>query len=173
MSDRIDHTIRLGFRVFLQRIWKLMKHPIFITVTIVGNTWILLGTALLYYFEHDVNHKLQTVLDAIWWAVATVSTVGYGDISPVTPAGKVVGIGMMIVGTALFSTYTALFAGALVSTEISDIEKGVKGIERRFEGDEQALHDVIRTVETALADLHKLRTRKSDENLHRNPKSGA
>lgn len=108
-----------------------MKQPIFISITILGNSCILMGTLVLYIAEHDINPKLHTVLDAIWWAVATVSTVGYGDISPVTPLGKIVGIGMMIIGTALFSTYTALFAGALVVSEIEDIERELGALKKR------------------------------------------
>lgn len=169
MPKRLNSKIRIGLRIFLLRIFELMRQPIFIAVTILGNACIMCGTFVLFSVEKDVNPKLQTILDAIWWAVATVSTVGYGDISPVTPVGKITGIAMMIVGTALFSTYTALFAGALVSAEFGDLEKDVKDIEKAvtqlekdFETDEQTLHRVIETVETALVELHALKKRKSE-----------
>lgn len=158
MTGRFDHKIRMGLWIFLHRIIGLMKQPIFIAITILGNSCILIGTLVLYSVEHDVNPKLQTLLDAIWWAVATVSTVGYGDISPVTPTGKVIGIGMMIIGAALFSTYTALFAGALVTAEIGDM---VTQIEKDIESEEQTLHRVIKTVESALVELHALKKMRS------------
>ena len=146
-------------------------------ITIIGNSCILAGTFILYRVEHGVNSKLHSILDAIWWAVATVSTVGYGDVSPITPTGKVVGIGMMIIGTALFSSYTALFAGALVTAKFDDIEKEVHEIEKSVShlehelSDEQSIHRVIQTVQSALSELQKLR--KKNEYIRRNAKPSA
>lgn len=53
--------------------------------------------------------------DALWWACATVTTVGYGDRYPVTTTGRVVAVALMLVGVALFGTVTATVAAWLVS----------------------------------------------------------
>jgi voltage-gated potassium channel len=160
MTGRIRYKIHLGFRIFLRQIVDLMKQPVFIAITILGNMCILAGTAALYYVEHEINPKLHSALDAIWWAVATVSTVGYGDVSPVTSTGKLVGIGMMIVGTALFSAYTALFASAILTVELSDVEKEVRDIEKKIQTDEESIRSVIQTVESALAELRAIKIKK-------------
>lgn len=52
--------------------------------------------------------------DAMWWACTTMTTVGYGDLYPVTTAGRFVGVGLMIGGIALLGTVTATFASWLV-----------------------------------------------------------
>lgn len=131
MRKKISLHLNLGIQIFTKRLFGLIKQPVFIVLTILGNSLILIASLLLYHFEHGVNPKINSLLDTLWWAVATVTTVGYGDISPITTFGKIIGIFMMIVGTALFWCYTALFAGAIMAEEAlqqkpSDIEPHIK-----------------------------------------------
>lgn len=121
MRKKIVAHFSLGINLFVKRIWQLMQQPVFIVLTVVGNSLICISSALLYHFEHGINPKINSWLDTIWWAVATVTTVGYGDISPITTTGKIIGIFMMIIGTALFWCYTALFAGAIMAQEESEL----------------------------------------------------
>lgn len=95
---------------FISQIFVLMKNPYFILLTFVGNTSICIASFLFYYLEKDVNSKISSLLDALWWGFATATTTGYGDITPVTQAGKILGICLMLSGTALFAMFTALFA---------------------------------------------------------------
>src|SRR5215217_4347212 len=60
--------------------------------------------------------------DAIWWAVTTMTTVGYGDHYPVTAAGRLVAFGLMIGGIALLGTVTATLASWLVETVAAEKE---------------------------------------------------
>src|SRR3989344_5474120 len=121
MSRKIVRHFKVGFSLFTRRIWRLIQQPVFLVLTVIGNSLVIISSILLYHFEHGINPKISSGLDTIWWAVATVTTVGYGDISPVTPICKIIGIFMMIVGTALFWSYTALFAGAIMAEEIKEI----------------------------------------------------
>lgn len=121
-----------SLRLFLRRIFHLFKQPIFISLTVFGNIVIMTGTLTLYWIEKDVNPGIDSPLDTLWWAMSTVTTVGYGDITPITNPGKVVGILMMIIGTALFWSYTALFADAVISKEIIDLEMELKDIQKRL-----------------------------------------
>ncbi len=120
MSRQLVVHFHLGYKQIKKRLILLMKEPVFFALTIVGNTLIIVSSALLYHIENGINPRINSLLDTLWWAVATVTTVGYGDISPVTTLGKVIGIFMMIVGTALFWSYTALFAGAIMAEEIEE-----------------------------------------------------
>ena len=59
--------------------------------------------------------------DALWWAITTMSTVGYGDTFPVTTTGRVVAVGLMIGGIALLGTVTATIASWLVDSVSQEV----------------------------------------------------
>ncbi len=75
-------------------------------------TSVLLGGGTLYLVEGGPNPDVDQLTDGFWWAIVTLTTVGFGDISPVTPVGRVVGAVLMVAG--LFNI--ALFAGIVGST---------------------------------------------------------
>ena len=77
----------------------------------------LLGGVSIYLVEHNVNENINTIVDALWWALVTLTTVGYGDISPVTDVGRSVGGALMIAG--MFNL--ALFAGIVSTTLLSSV----------------------------------------------------
>jgi voltage-gated potassium channel len=59
----------------------------------------------------------------MWWACTTMTTVGYGDLYPVTTAGRFVGVGLMIGGIALLGTVTATFASWLLDAVRDEAEE--------------------------------------------------
>ena len=65
-----------------------------------------------------------TLTDALWWALVTMSTVGYGDISPATDAGKVVAVPLLIGGITVFGVLTANLATVMVREQAEAKEKG-------------------------------------------------
>ena len=67
---------------------------------------------------------IETFPDALWWSIVTATTVGYGDISPVTPLGRAVAVVLMLGGIGLFGALTANLASALMRSE-DTVEKGV------------------------------------------------
>ena len=68
--------------------------------------------SLFYVLEYGVNEELHSYLDAIYWALVTVSTVGYGDISPVTDIGKIISMFGIIFGIAMISFVTSVMVSA-------------------------------------------------------------
>lgn len=60
--------------------------------------------------------NIETAGDAIWWSIVTMSTVGYGDFTPVTQQGRVIGIFVIIVGVALFGVVTGFLANKFVGS---------------------------------------------------------
>jgi len=83
---------------------------------LLGASLLLLGAVLfaatgMYYLEHQVQpDKFGTVPDAAWWAVATLTTVGYGDVTPMTSAGKMFGAIVMIVGLTVLALPVAIIS---------------------------------------------------------------
>ncbi|MGW5371534.1 potassium channel family protein [Streptomyces sp. NPDC004009] len=83
------------------------------------------GSLAVYQQEHGVpGANMQTFGDAVWWAAATLSTVGYGDIVPVTPLGRVIATGMMACGLGLLGAVTGSFSSWLMQTFSREGDKG-------------------------------------------------
>lgn len=68
--------------------------------------------SIFYLLEFGINEGLNSYLDSIYWALVTISTVGYGDISPVTEMGKVVSMFGIIFGIAMISFVTSVMVSA-------------------------------------------------------------
>lgn len=107
--------VLISLRVFILEMLELAVSPIFILLTFLGNLLIVGFSCIFYLIELEKNPKIHSFLDALWWGFATATTTGYGDITPVTNQGKVLGILLMLSGTALFAMFTALFAEAIIT----------------------------------------------------------
>jgi voltage-gated potassium channel len=74
---------------------------------------VLLFASLLYAIEHKVQpDKFGTIPQAMWWAIVTLGTVGYGDVVPVTPLGKIVSVFTIVVGFAMIALPVAIISTA-------------------------------------------------------------
>ena len=74
---------------------------------------VLVGAAGLTWFEED-----RPFHDAIWWSIVTLTTVGFGDISPVSLGGRLIGVVLMFFGIGVLGTFTATIAGAFVEQRL-------------------------------------------------------
>lgn len=83
----------------------------------IGSTTLLIGVAALAMLDverYADGSEITTYSSALWWAIVTVTTVGYGDIAPVTSEGRFIAAGLMIGGIALLGIVTATLASWLV-----------------------------------------------------------
>lgn len=77
----------------------------------------------IYYCEHKVQPEaFASVFHSLWWATATLTTVGYGDVYPITTGGKVFTFFILIIGLGIVAVPTGLFASAL--SKARESEKG-------------------------------------------------
>lgn len=98
------------------------------TVVVIAVLLVLLSGLLERLVEPETFTSLGL---AYWWAVMTVTTVGYGDIVPVSPSGRIVASLLMLTGLALIPTLTSLIVATLVSkrTRIQQDEMDEQGME--------------------------------------------
>lgn len=113
---RTKKNILINFGFFISEIASLVITPVFILLTILGNLLIGVFSFLFYIFENNVNVKVNSYIDALWWGMATATTTGYGDITPVTFQGKILSMLLMLTGMAFFSMFTAIFAEKILSS---------------------------------------------------------
>ena len=85
----------------------------------VLGTATLLGGSSMYLVEARDNPDLDTLMDGMWWALVTTTTVGFGDIAPVTGLGRLIGAVMMVAGMFTLALFAGIVGSSLVSSVIS------------------------------------------------------
>ena len=123
---------------------------------VAGSTVLVLFVASLAVLdaERDAQgSQITSFGDAVWWAFTTVTTVGYGDRYPVTGAGKVVAVGLMLAGIALLGVVTASFASWLLD-RVAEAEEESQAATRR---DVQLLTDEVSSLRAEIAALRPRR----------------
>jgi voltage-gated potassium channel len=125
-SLRLLLLIGLLFR-FSSTLRQVLGHNRLGTTLGISLVVIVLAGLLMTAIEPGVS----TPWDGIWWAWVTVTTVGYGDIVPMTPAGKVFGALLILLGVGLFSLMTASFSSFFIGRDVSKVEEEIgKDMER-------------------------------------------
>ena len=92
----------------------LRRHAAAFALGLAGFTWITSAVAFTLAEDVGAGHRLNSFFDALWWSTATITTVGYGDVYPITTAGRLVGGFTMVVGISTFAVVTAKVAEFLV-----------------------------------------------------------
>jgi voltage-gated potassium channel len=82
---------------------------------------LLIGSMAITIIEsEDRLARIHNLGDALWYGIATITTIGYGDVTPSTFAGRIVGVVLMLGGATLFSAFTATVASVLVAQRIKE-----------------------------------------------------
>jgi voltage-gated potassium channel len=103
------------------------RRKILVFISVVLMLALVLGT-LMYVVEGPEN-KFTSIPTSVYWAIVTMTTVGYGDITPVTPLGKGIATIMMLLGWGILAVPTGI-----VTAEMTNLRLGRRGQERACDG---------------------------------------
>ena len=132
-----------------------VKIPIFgIAILLI----IISGAFGIYVIESQVqDSEIDTLLDAFWWSAATITTVGFGDIVPISDAGKIFGIFYMFFGIAAVMIFLGISKKRIfqlsknIDEELSDenkiLFKKIEELEKKQKQTFETLQDLVKKLD--------------------------
>ena len=113
---QMGHFVREGAIVASALRASRVKITVFIVFVVIAS--VLLG-AMMYMVEADYNKKLSSIPDGVYWAIVTLTTIGYGDVVPITSAGKFLASVVMILGYGVIAVPTGIVTAEISSRVIT------------------------------------------------------
>lgn len=114
----------------------------------LGATTLLVYIASLAVLDAERSEgEITTFSEALWWAVVTVTTVGYGDYFPVTGTGRVIAVGLMVGGVVLVGVIVGTLSSWIVEKVSSDIEEIQDEQQRELQLLREEIHQLRESVE--------------------------
>lgn len=150
---RIVRILRLfrGIRSIKQVLVFLVQHraasafstALFTSLLVV----VFASVAVLDFEREEANANIHTAEDALWWAFCTVTSVGYGDLYPISLAGRVVGAATMACGIAVFGTFTGLAASWFLAPQEAEQDEELEEIRNQLGAIEKQLRKLVSQTE--------------------------
>ncbi len=113
----------------IKREWQVIFASVFVMMLLV-----VLTASLGYLFEHPAQpDKFENIPQSIYWAVVTLASVGYGDISPITPMGRLLTVVLALVGIGIFAIPAGLLASAFTDQLRIDRDEFKRRLMKAFE----------------------------------------
>lgn len=124
--------------------------PAIIFFVLLGNLFLCICTISFHYFEYGINPQVNSIFDVIWWGFTTITTVGYGDIVPLTLGGRISGIILMVSGVSFFVGFSGILFSTFMKAESETI------VEEDLVGDELDTKLMHEKLDQILAKLGKI-----------------
>ena len=156
---RLARLVRL-FRVFrglrgstglMRRLLHQRQELTLAAISIFILLVVVFASAAMLIAEADSGSQIDTAEEALWFTLATMTTVGYGDIVPITTFGRVVAALTMVAGIGIFGAFTALVASLLVSSKEHEMEEVQEELQKVSES-MRVMHFEIIALRQALSD---------------------
>jgi voltage-gated potassium channel len=116
----------------------------FLAASLVALLMTVFCSIAVLHFEDEPGANIKTGEDAVWWAVATITTVGYGDRYPVTPEGRFIAAILMCAGVGLFGVFSGFLAAWFIGPQAAE-----------GQAEQLMLRAEIATLRTELAGLRE------------------
>ena len=149
--NRIKNFINLIERVFNSRRLRTILGVLIICIISFG------------YVFYLAEPQIKTIEDGIWWALVTITTVGYGDIAPLTTLGRLVAGTLMFVGLGLIATVTAIVSAKFIANYVDhhtndDVLEKLEELEEEIQKIEEIESNVVgklKELEEEIDELNK------------------
>jgi voltage-gated potassium channel len=130
---RVAAVMTMGLKFASRGLARRKFHyVVLVSLAVVG-----LGAVGIYMTEAGANSAIQSFGDAVWWALVTVTTVGYGDVSPITTEGRVIAVVLMFTGIGVIGIFTATVASLFFEhdqdAEMARVEQRLEGLEAKID----------------------------------------
>jgi len=114
---RLLRLLRASAGLFraLSQIERLAAHRGLVWLFVLWLSVAVICSIWLYAVEAEANDAINSPLDAMWWGIVTLTTVGYGDVYPRTGEGRIAAMVLMVVGISLYSAITATLTSLLIA----------------------------------------------------------
>ena len=109
---------------FTRSLLRGLFRPVFAYLLTLSLTLMAGCSAGIYFLERFKNPGITSFLDAAYYTVTIMTSVGLGDIVPVTTGGRILSMAMMLSGTALFVSFTAILSAVILEIELDHRARG-------------------------------------------------
>ncbi|MCY9805601.1 ion channel [Vibrio scophthalmi] len=163
---RLFHILRVvlvirSSRSVVKQLLSNRKETTIASILLLLVILLTLGSSMMLFLEgHSPDANIKTGGDALWWALVTISTVGYGDHYPVSDAGKILASGVILCGVGLFGMISGLITSMITSPTRMQALKAEQKEQQMI-----ALLEQQQTILTRLEKLERRMTRDIDK-LH-------
>jgi voltage-gated potassium channel len=153
---RLLHVYRLlreyGPKYVFRSLIKDRAGSALLTLLMAGILVLEFGSlSILRIEEYAAGSNIKTASDALWYVIVTISTVGYGDVFPVTNAGRMVGALIIVIGVGIFGTFTGYLANLFLSPS-----KDKEPAEKATPSSLSRLQDLKRLMTEQLAEVDEI-----------------
>jgi voltage-gated potassium channel len=156
------------------RTQSILRHHSLFRVLIAAAGTLFVGAWLVLLFEENAKgSNIHNYADALWWAIVTVTTVGYGDRFPVTGGGRTVAVILMLVGIGLIGVLTATVASVFIKEHTDatkeEFKKGHADLGQQLSVISDRLADVERRLGASAAEVATVDARANAEAVANGP----
>ena len=128
----------------------LVRNQLLKLITIILFLYMIISSIVLYF----VDESFTSLFDAFWYNIVTVTAVGYGDLTPITTSGKLIGILTIIVGVLFISVFTAAMSGLYMRKPETETREILKEKIGNLEKDNDRLNKQIDEMQEKLDEIN-------------------